>query len=151
MQTVKSSDVLDVTHYTSRAFRAQVIGAFRRVGPNAWDDYRYVSENGPELDVYPDVGVQLEPQGAEIRSRSGGRVVRLRWKPEPAELSALRANPDVDDTDVDDTDVDDTDTGDAGDTPQARRRWFITHCLSERGPEALLGAGAVMAAKLSSD
>jgi hypothetical protein len=131
MLTVKSSDVLDVTHHTVRSFRAQVVGAFKRTGPNSWDDYRLLPETGPELDVYPGIPVQLEANGVEIRSRNDGRVVRLRWLPDADELAALSAE-------VDESDL-----------PRALRKRFVEHYLSAHTAESVLGPSGVVAAKLS--
>lgn len=145
MERVKSSDVLDVTHVAKRRFRGTPIGYFRRVGPNSWDDYQFVRMSstgvageatapgvdvGPRselLEVLPTVPLQLEPNGIEVRMRSGGRVVRLRWTPDVSDLEAM------------------------GPEPEARvvRSYFLREYLAPRGDEALLGAGAVVAGKLS--
>ncbi len=92
---VDARDVLDPNAKTLRSFRAQIVGHFRRIGPNSWDDYKLVREEGEELTVNPKLRVQLEAFGAELRMRKDGRVVRVRWLPTEAEQRALRkASPD---------------------------------------------------------
>ncbi len=43
---VDARDVLDADATTSRAFSGRVVGVYRRSGPNAWDDYVLVDEDG---------------------------------------------------------------------------------------------------------
>jgi hypothetical protein len=74
---VKASDVLDPNAIVRLGFRATVLGYFRRVGPNRWDDYVLVEDQG-EIDVLAGVRVQLEGRGSELRIRSRGRVLRVR-------------------------------------------------------------------------
>ncbi len=52
------------------------------MGPNAWDPYRFRSEQGGELEVLPGLKVQTERHGARLRMRKEGRVVRVEWIPE---------------------------------------------------------------------
>ncbi len=146
MERVKSSDVLDVSHEAKRTFRGTIVGHFRRVGPNAWDDYQFIrtttagssdaseSSCSPEgssdlqqLDILPTVPLQLEPHGPEIRIRSAGRVIRVRWLPAPDDLEAMGA--------------------DAG--PREIRQYFVEHCLTPLAEASGLGAAAVVARKLS--
>jgi hypothetical protein len=81
-ERVDARDVMDANATTKRAFRASVLGHFRRTGPNSWDDYEFVrAEPGEAFDVAPGVRVQLERQGPVLRLRSMGRVLRVRWLP----------------------------------------------------------------------
>lgn len=145
MERVKSSDVLDVTHESKRAFRGEVLGYFRRLGSNSWDDYQFVraprkvqsndadsaeireSDATAELEVLPHVPLQLESRGTEVRVRSGGRVLRLRWIPTSPDLEAL------------------------GEEPERRdvRQYFVENYLAPRGAELRMGAGALVARKLN--
>jgi hypothetical protein len=75
---VKAGDVLDPNARVRERFRAKIVGHFRRLGPNRWDDYVLVDEDQGEMDVLPGVRVQLEDQGAEVRIRSHGHVLRVR-------------------------------------------------------------------------
>jgi hypothetical protein len=87
---VDARDVLDPNAKTLRAFRAQIVGYFRRVGPNSWDDYQLVREDGGELIVNTKLRVQVEDHGVELRMRKDGRVIRVRWLPTDDERDALR-------------------------------------------------------------
>lgn len=133
MELVKSADVLDPTHEAIRAYRASVSGHFERIGPNAWDDYRFVkssSEPGTKpsiVDVLPGVPLQLEARGPEVRMRAEGRVIRVRWLPGAADLDRLGPDPE----------------------PRVMRQFFIQNYLAARGSEAALGVSAVVARKLN--
>jgi hypothetical protein len=83
---VDARDVLDADATTARAFNARVLGRYRRTGPNSWDDYRLVEEDGGEIRVSAETPVQLESEGALCRMRRRGGVVVVRWLPEPGEL-----------------------------------------------------------------
>ena len=89
MSRVDARDVLDPDAKTARAFRGRIVGAYRRVGPNAWDDYRFVSEDGGVIDVLPGLKIQLERHGARFRMRRQGRVIRVEWEPGPEEMERL--------------------------------------------------------------
>lgn len=77
---VKASDVLDANAVVRRAFRGRGVGYFRRIGPNRWDDYVFVRDDQGEIDVHPGVRVMLESQGAAVRLRARGRVLRVLWE-----------------------------------------------------------------------
>jgi hypothetical protein len=145
MERVKSNDVLDPTHVARRPFRGKVIGYFRRIGPNAWDDYQFIrsaasdatqvaaasdKSHGSDLpqsqEILPQVPLQLESHRAEVRVRSNGRVVRVRWLPDLKDEATLGADAE----------------------PGETRRYFIETCLLPLGAEAVLGATAVMVKKL---
>lgn len=124
---VDARDVLDPDAETRRPFRARVLGQFRPSGPNAWDDYVFASApEGEELEVLPGLPVQLERRGPQLRLRREGRVLRLEWIPDEAELAAL---------------------GD-GDSPSARRERLVAEYLRPHREAAGRGAAAVIAAKL---
>lgn len=59
---VSATDVLDPNARTSTRFRAQVLGAYRSTGPNAWDAYRFEPrDDGEELTVHPGLNERLSP------------------------------------------------------------------------------------------
>ena len=126
---VDARDVLDPDAETRRPFRARVLGHFKPTGPNAWDDYVFVSSSeGEELEVSPGLPVQLERRGPQLRLRREGRVLRLEWLPDAAELSAFSEE----------------------DSPSARRRRFVEPCLASFREAEGRGAAAVIAVKLGS-
>jgi hypothetical protein len=116
--------VLDPNARTRCPFRARILGAFCRTGPNRWDDYEYEAEPGGEIDVLPGVQIQVEPVGAEFRMRTRGRVVRVEWSPGEDARRAL-----------------------GRDVRELRRR-FLAECVDGFGESAGQGAGAVIVRKL---
>lgn len=135
MELVRSADVLDPTHEAKRAYRAEILGYFERIGPNPWDDYRYVrvraacdASGMPSgvIDVLPGVPLQLETRGPDVRMRSGGRVVRVRWLAEPDDRKALGS----------------------GAEPRAVRQYFVEQYLVARAAVAAMGATAVIVNKI---
>jgi hypothetical protein len=78
---VDARDVLDADATTSRAFSGRVVGVFRRTGPNAWDDYALVDEDGGPIEVFARTPIQVEREGATFRMRRRGEVVRVVWTP----------------------------------------------------------------------
>jgi hypothetical protein len=151
MERVKSSDVLDVTHEVTTAFDAELLGSFRRAGPNAWDDYEFVrvpakaknleantSVSTPEeyRVVHALTPVQLENRGVDLRLRSEGRVVRVRFRPSAAAIAELE-----------------TAAGEPFD-PRSHgallRRFFEKNYVRVQGQIEGRGAGAVIAEKLTS-
>lgn len=80
-RTVSARDVLDTNAAAARVFRGKIVGRFRRTGPNTWDDYAFVHDEGETVDVLPGIKVQLERFGTDVRVRRHGVVVRLRWVP----------------------------------------------------------------------
>ncbi len=121
---VDARDVLDPNARTRCAFRARILGAFVRTGPNRWDDYLFEAEPEGEIDVLPDLAVQVEPLGAEFRMRSKGRVVRVEWVPG---VEARRA---------------------IGKDARELRRRFLAECVAGYGEAAGQGPGAVIVRKL---
>lgn len=77
--------MLDADATTSRAFSGRVVGVFRRTGPNAWDDYELVDEDGGPIDVFAQTPIQVEREGATFRMRRRGEVVRVAWTPDDGE------------------------------------------------------------------
>ena len=88
MGRVDSRDVLDADATTSRAFRGRVVAAYRRTGPNTWDPYHRVTEDGGEIQVLPFMPIHLEKEDARFRMRRRGEVVVVAWLPEPGEVAA---------------------------------------------------------------
>lgn len=78
---VDARDVLDPDAKTARAFSGRVVGHYRPVGPNAWDDYEFVPEDGGVIQVLPALKIQLERRGARFRMRKEGKVIRVEWEP----------------------------------------------------------------------
>lgn len=97
---------------TKRNFPGRIIGHFRRVGPNPWDDYLFVSEPGGPIDVSPGIKVQIEPSEPRIRMRMRGKVVVVEWVP---------------------TDADQADMGEAGDLRTALLDNYVEHFGNKAG------------------
>ena len=55
---------------------------FRRSGPNVWDDYVLIDEDGGPIEVYAGIPIQVEKQGALFRMRRHGEVIVVAWVPE---------------------------------------------------------------------
>jgi hypothetical protein len=83
---VDGRDVLDADATTSRAFSGRVVGTFRRTGPNSWDDYELVEQDGGPIEVLPETPIQLESVGAAFRMRRRGEVIVVAWVPAPGEI-----------------------------------------------------------------
>jgi hypothetical protein len=79
---VDARDVLDADAVTSRPFPGRIVGVFRRAGPNAWDDYVLVEEDGGPIEVFAGTPIQVESEGATFRMRRKGEVVRVAWTPD---------------------------------------------------------------------
>ena len=107
-------DVLDADATTACSFRGRVLGVYRRTGPNSWDDYALVEEDGGPIEVFAETPVQLENEGAAFRMRRRGEVTVVAWVPG---------------------------AGEAGDGPDLRAR-FIERCIRDEDPtpEGSLGA-----------
>jgi hypothetical protein len=126
MERIKSSDVLDVTHHTVSTMRGRVVGYFRRLGPNSWDDYGFVAEPGEDIELVPGVPVMLESRGAELRVRSKGHVVRVRFV--PSEVDRPQLPEDASNVQL--------------------RRYLAEQVLGVVGEESTLGVSGVIAKKL---
>jgi hypothetical protein len=122
---VDSRDVLDPTGKTKASFSAKIVGFYKRVGPNPWDDYKFVSRDGDTIDVRSELKVQMEKFGLAFRLRYQGKVVRLEWQPSAEDIQR------------------------AGDDDQATlRTFFLSHYIldfAEAGPQ---NAAALIANKL---
>jgi hypothetical protein len=79
---VDARDVLDADATTSRAFSGRVVGVYRRTGPNSWDDYVLVDEDGGAIEVAAEIPIQVETDGTTFRMRRKGEVVRVAWAPD---------------------------------------------------------------------
>jgi hypothetical protein len=144
MERVKSSDVLDPTHEVAQVFRAKVLGTFRRVGPNSWDDYEFVkkssgktsgSETQDVIEVLPTVPVQFENRGAWVRLRTDGKVCRVEFLPQEDDLKRIG-----------------TQLGEPfepGVHARAMRQYFEAAYLRRLGQGAAFGAAAVIVGKLN--
>ncbi len=90
---VKSSDVLDVNTVTKVELRGELIGRFKTTGPNRWDDWELISDEGEVVTLEPESPIQLEPLGADpelrFRFRQGRQVLRLRWLPDDEDREQL--------------------------------------------------------------
>lgn len=91
---VKASDVFDPNATTEVELRGRVIGRYRPTGPNKWDDFELVREDGGEvLELKSGERIQVEPLGAEpevrFRAREGREVVVLSWLPTDEDREAL--------------------------------------------------------------
>ena len=87
---IDSRDVLDPNGRTRRPFAARVVGRYRRLGPNAWDDYELVptAEHQP-LRVAAGIEIQVENEGARFRLRRRGEVLLVEWLPSDDERKAV--------------------------------------------------------------
>lgn len=74
--------MLDADATTSRAFSGRVVGVFRRSGPNSWDDYVLVDEDGGPIEVFAETPIQVGTDGATFRMRRKGMVVQVAWTPD---------------------------------------------------------------------
>ena len=88
-KVIDARNVLDPNAKTKRSFKGHVVGRFERTGPNSWDDYQVVAEDGGPVDVFPSVKIHIEPRGAKFRMRSRGEVVLVQWVPSEDERAAL--------------------------------------------------------------
>jgi len=87
---VKASDVLDTNAAITRPFTGKIVGYFRRVGPNRWDDYELVRDELGTIDVLPGVRIQLSKRGPKFRMRAKGKVLLVRWQPAEGEATDLQ-------------------------------------------------------------
>ena len=92
---VDARNVLDPSGKTRRSFAGRVVGHFQRTGPNSWDAYGYVSEDGGPIDVFPAVKVQVEPSDARFRMRAKGMVLMVEWAPTEQERADMGEGADV--------------------------------------------------------
>jgi hypothetical protein len=113
-ERVDARDVLDADATTARGFSGRVLGAYRRTGPNAWDDYVRVDEDGGPIEVFAGTPVQVEAKGAAVRLRRKGEVLLVAWVPAPGDL-------------------------DGGAEPRAR---FLELCIRDEDPTAEGSIGA---------
>jgi hypothetical protein len=123
---VDSRDVLDPNGRTSSPFGGQILGHYRRTGPNAWDDYELIREEGGAIRVLAGLKIQLEKRGPVFRMRTQGKVVRVKWQPTDGQLR----------------DVD-------GSSPKALRRAFLAAHVADFDEELGRGVAGVVASKLN--
>jgi len=121
---IDSRDVLDPNGRTKRGLAGRVVGRYRRLGPNAWDDYELLRAEGESLRVAAGVKIQVEESGARFRLRRRGEVLLVEWTPSEDDRAAMSA---------------------AG---QELQRAFIEACVEDYASPPPLGLAAVIAEKL---
>ena len=84
---VDSREVMQTNAKTASTFPARVVGKYQRVGPNSWDPYKLVAEDGRSVEVPPGLEIQVEDYGARFRVRARGAVHVLEWQPAEGETS----------------------------------------------------------------
>ena len=72
---VDTRNVFKANAIVRRSFTGRIVGRYRRLGPNPWDDYEYRAAPGGTLTVLPGLKVHLERAGATLRMRHRGQVV----------------------------------------------------------------------------
>jgi hypothetical protein len=87
-RSIEARRVFSANARTKRTFGATIVGHFRRRGPNPWDEYTYVAEDGGPIDVFPGIKVQVEPRTRRFRMRARGKVVMAEWLPRQEEADA---------------------------------------------------------------
>ena len=88
-KVIDARNVLDPNAKTKRSFNGHIVGRFRKTGPNSWDDYQVVAEDGGPIDVFPSVKIHIEPRGAKFRMRSRGEVILVQWVPSEEERAGF--------------------------------------------------------------
>ena len=84
---IKASDVLDPNAVAATVLEGRIIGRFRPTGPNRWDDFEKIREDGSDIAVKVGEKIQVEPLGAEpeirFRVRERREVVLVRCRAAP--------------------------------------------------------------------
>lgn len=75
-----SRQVFNANAVARRPFAGRIVGRYRRLGPNPWDDYAYEPYDGDRVTVLPGLKLQVERTGALLRMRHRGQVVVLLWE-----------------------------------------------------------------------
>ena len=78
---IDARDVLDPDGMTRRGFGGRVVGYYKCTGANSWDPFKFVLEDGGEIEVLPGLKIQMERKGARFRMRKQGKVIRVEWVP----------------------------------------------------------------------
>lgn len=86
---IEPSRVLAANAKTKASFKGRIVGYFKRMGPNSWDPFEYILEDGGEIDVFPGVRVQVEAQETRFRMRVRGKVHMIAWAPSEADRTEL--------------------------------------------------------------
>jgi len=89
LRRVDSRDVLDPNGRTRCALVGRVVGRFRRIGPNTWDDYELRPGGGETLRVARGIKIQVEEHGARFRIRRRGQVLLVEWVPSEEQQTAM--------------------------------------------------------------
>lgn len=122
-QRISSRRVFQVNAVAKRTFAGRIVGRYRRLGPNAWDDYVYEPADGGGITVLPGLKIQVENKGAVFRMRHRGQVVAVEWQPVEQRLAEVRAGADARDV-------------------------FLKRCIRGFGSRPPIGAAATIASKL---
>lgn len=120
---VDSRTVFQPNARTKRSFSGRIVGHYRRAGPNSWDGYDLVSEDGGVTNIYPAIKVQVEAGGTRFRMRRNGKVVVVEWTPTAEEQAAMSE----------------------GETP---REAFLKRCIGTFKNKGGMGAAAFIAKTL---
>ncbi len=94
-RVIDPRNVLDPNGKTKRSFSGLVVGHFRRTGPNSWDAYEFVAEEGGPIDVFPGVRIHVESSDALFRMRAKGKVMMVQWSPSEQERAKLNEDQDM--------------------------------------------------------
>jgi hypothetical protein len=129
MKTIRvdSRDVLDPNARSKAAFQARIVGRFQRSGPNIWDDYLFVAEEGGMIRVPAGLKLYIEPETTRVRVRRKGRVFVVEWQPRSDEQEEIEKNR-----------ID-------------RRVFFVERYLSDFASPPGWGLAAVVAKKIKDD
>lgn len=122
-QRISSRRVFQVNAVTRRTFAGRIVGRYRRLGPNAWDDYAYEPSDGGAITVLPGLKIQVEKRGAVFRMRHRGQVVAVEWQPAEQRLIEIQNGADARDV-------------------------FLKRCIRGFGYRPAIGAAATIASKL---
>lgn len=77
---VTSRHVFNANAVARLPFAGRIVGRYRRLGPNPWDDYAYEPFDGDPVTVLPGLKLHVEPVGTLFRMRHRGQVVVVRWQ-----------------------------------------------------------------------
>ena len=122
---VDARDVLDPDGKTSQSFKGQIVGYFKAMGPNSWDDYSFVSEQGDTIEVLPSIKIMMESRGPLFRMRRQSRVIRVAWIPSAQDQQNIDSS-----------------------APSAQRAYFLHKYVVSFDEAKGRGAAAVIALKL---
>ena len=122
-QRISSRRVFQANAVSKRTFAGRIVGRYRRLGPNAWDDYVYEPAAGGGITVLPGLKIQVEKTGAVFRMRHRGQVIAVEWQPVEQRLAEVQAGADARDV-------------------------FLKRCVRGIGSRPAIGAAATIVSKL---